>query len=273
MIKKVYILFVFFLTIYILSKFNKVDTKPISIDIKNISKQENYKNANEKDLIIEKFNTQRKEVLSIFYPKISIKADVLKLDASLKYEKKLNFRMITNSIIGKESDIGSNENDFWFWSRQMDPPYLFYSNHDNLIKTRLRTPFNPKWLVKNLGIDEIKNYDKCFNYQGYYAVATFDKNNYGKKITIIDLIDLEKNAFYGHYIYNSYDEMMVSSEVKEYYYIEGSYYPKTIYINWFEENISVIWNLCQPQINVQFNENSWKMPSNYKKINLLDYKP
>lgn len=272
MIKKVYILFVFFLTIFILFNFNKADVKPIDIDLNQIDNSKMLEKP-VKNEIIEKINAKNRLINSISYNKIEIKADLIKLTAILSYEKKLNFRMITNSFLGKESDLGSNDSNFWFWSRQMNPPYLFYSNHENLHKTRLRTPFNPKWMIKILGINEIDEYDACFLYkENLFAIVKYDKNNYNKKITLIDLIDIEKNAFYGHYIFNSYNEMMVAAEVKDYYYIDGSAVPKTIYINWIEENLNVIWNLSKPSLNQNLSKENWLMPNNYKKVDLIDYK-
>ena len=44
--------------------------------------------------------------------------------------------MISNSFLGKETDVGSNEKQFWFWSKRMKPSVLFYSEHENLNKTK-----------------------------------------------------------------------------------------------------------------------------------------
>lgn len=271
MIKKDILLFcfIFIFSILILINYNKTSHVPQSIKISNIK----YEKKEEINPLIIKLNDKNNKISSISYNESKIYLDGINVKANINYEKNLNFRMISKSIFGVESDIGSNENEFWFWSKRMKPSYLFYSDHKDLKKTRLRTPFNPHWMMQILGVNEIKTFDKSFYYKEYLAIASYDENNYGSKITRVQLLDIEKNCFFAHYIFNSYDELIVSAEVSEYYSVGEFNVPKSIDINWIEENLHIKWELGQPTINKKIDLNHWKMPKNYQKINLTEYIP
>ena len=105
--------------------------------------------------IIEAINLKNSKIKTFYCDDIKIKA-IKKLTVNLKgkiyFEKDKNFRMFTSSILGKESDIGSNDNQFWFWSRKMNPPALHYAKYEDIYKTRLKTPFHPIWTIECLGI-------------------------------------------------------------------------------------------------------------------------
>lgn len=265
--KKALTLFCFILFLLFLTNFKKNDYINHEIKIKDI-KTENKAEVNP---IINKLNVQNNKIDSIYYSNNSMLVDGIGLKSSIFYEKDLNFRMISTSFLGKETDVGSNKNQFWFWSKRMKPPVLFYSDHENLHKTRLKTPFNPNWMIQILGISKIDDFDNCFYYKNYLAVTVEDKNNYNEKITKLQLIDINKNCFFGHYIYNSKDELVISAEVESYYCVNGIYLPKKIQINWQEENVKIRWDLSSPIINEKIKAELWKMPNYSKKIDLNGY--
>lgn len=270
MIKKAALFcFIFIFSLLIVINYNKINHIPEPIKINEIK----YEKKEETNPFVVKLNEKNNRISSISYDESKIYLDGINLKANINYSKNLNFRMISRSIFGIESDIGSNGEEFWFWSKRMKPSYLFYSNHSDLKKTRLRTPFNPHWMMQILGVNEIKTFDKSFYYKEYLAIVSYDENNYGSKITRIQLLNTKKNCFFAHYIFNSYDELIVSAEVSEYYSVGEFNVPKLININWIEENLQVKWQLGNPTINKKINPNYWKMPTNYQKMNLTEYIP
>jgi hypothetical protein len=61
-------------------------------------------------------------------------------------------------------DLGSNNQEFWYWISKNDPPYLFHCAHQDYAQARARMPFpfQPDWIVEALGMLE---YDPSRNYQ------------------------------------------------------------------------------------------------------------
>jgi len=76
------------------------------------------------------------------------------LDAKLVCAKPKNFRM--NAFFGGSQmvDMGSNDQEFWFWISKADPPYLYHCSYDdfNAGRARLQLPFQPGWVMEALGM-------------------------------------------------------------------------------------------------------------------------
>jgi hypothetical protein len=277
MIKNDYLILIFFSFLICASFLYKKNTqihKPELLDISKLNQKisDNINNIDFNKDLITSYNIKKNNINSIYYENISSTINGININSELIYEKPLNFRMISKSIFGIETDVGSNDNFFWFWSKRIENKPLYYSDHKNLKKTYLRTIFNPSWMSEILGINEITS-GKLLSYNtNYLANIQEDVNNTGRKIIKVKLIDLHKNALFGSYIYNMYDEIMISAEIVEYHLIEDNYYPKKIVINWFEENIQMNWNMSIPKINQKFNKNNFLIPNIKNKIDLKDYK-
>lgn len=69
-------------------------------------------------------------------------------------QKNKNFRM-KGQVAGQPAvDIGSNENEFWFWISKAEPPYLYHCSYADLARggIRLPFPFQPEWVMEALGM-------------------------------------------------------------------------------------------------------------------------
>jgi hypothetical protein len=79
-------------------------------------------------------------------------------------QKPKSFRMTAELAGNTEVDIGSNDQEFWYWIRRNEPPYLFHCSHDEFAKGRvnLQVPFQPEWIMEALGMAE---YDPTKPYQ------------------------------------------------------------------------------------------------------------
>jgi len=222
--------------------------------------------------IIEAINTRNASINSVSC-NVDIRAThqfTVKLTAVIRHEKKLRFRMQTNSVLGRESDIGSNDTHFWFWSKRMDPPYLFFGRHENLMKSRLRTPFNPEWLVELLGVGDI-NYQNAFVVRNGKLVAILQPktSTNGEQITKVTLIDPERMVVVGHYLYDSADKLIASAEVESLLTTNtGHIVPRKLKMIWHEEGVLVEWTLRDIRINAPQSPSSWQMPDVRQKMEL-----
>jgi len=71
-------------------------------------------------------------------------------------QKPRNFRMGADVLGKQEVDMGSNDQEFWFWIAKNDPPYLYHCSYDDLNRgnIRLRFPFQPDWIMEAMGLSE-----------------------------------------------------------------------------------------------------------------------
>ena len=81
--------------------------------------------------------------------------------ASIVVEAPRNLRLrVANPLSGGEAvDIGSNEQQFWFWAKDSRPANVLVCSHDQIAAatqvTTLPLPFRPDWLMEVLGVAPI----------------------------------------------------------------------------------------------------------------------
>lgn len=95
----------------------------------------------------------------------SVKSDGLYMDckannqsvgliANMICEKPRNFRL--RGVLAGQSacDIGSNNEEFWYWIKQDNPPFLYHCSYDAMAQgnVRLPFPFQPDMVVAALGM-------------------------------------------------------------------------------------------------------------------------
>src|SRR5439155_23433913 len=97
----------------------------------------------------------------------SIESRDVQLDASMKWEtfgltgvmvcqKPRNFRLMAKAASMSMADVGSNQDEFWFWVGKSDPPYLFHCSHQDFAQGRsqVKFPLQPDWVMVALGMAE-----------------------------------------------------------------------------------------------------------------------
>lgn len=190
----------------------------------------------------------------------------LNLSSALYYEKPRSFRMIISSRFAKEIDIGSSNIYFWFYSRRMRPEALYFARHDDHHRTRLRTPFDPNWIIECLNLEPIN--DTMYPHGEYLITKEYFVNNLGIRVYRIRLIDPKINAVIGNYIYDLDGNVIVSSEVVEFQNVEGFQLPKRVRIYWAEENVILNWEYSNIIINEALSPKLWVVPHHRNRINM-----
>jgi hypothetical protein len=77
------------------------------------------------------------------------------LHGQLMCQQPRNFRLSASSVIKTEVDLGSNQDEFWFWVARNQPPYQYHCAYKDLEQGRVRQmpfPFQPDWLLEVLGM-------------------------------------------------------------------------------------------------------------------------
>jgi hypothetical protein len=99
-------------------------------------------------------NTQR--VRSYMAPQaVLVVPGVPRLSARLACEPPRRFRLqAQTSITGPELDIGSNDDLFWIWLRQHQPPITAFCRHDQYARSQARRllPIRADWMPELLGL-------------------------------------------------------------------------------------------------------------------------
>ncbi len=71
-------------------------------------------------------------------------------------QKPRNFRLNARAAGTPMVDLGSNQQEFWFWIAKSEPPYLFHCSHQDFAQGRAKMafPFQPDWIMAALGMAE-----------------------------------------------------------------------------------------------------------------------
>lgn len=79
-------------------------------------------------------------------------------------QKPRNFRLNAKVVGNVEVDMGSNQEEFWYWIKRAEPPYLYHCSYQDFARGNVRMPFpfQPDWVMEALGMAE---YDPTRQYQ------------------------------------------------------------------------------------------------------------
>ena len=194
----------------------------------------------------------------------------LKVNGFIYYESPNNFKFIVTGILNKikEVDIGSNNQLFWFWSKDSD--CLFYANHADFSKSLLKTPLNPKWIIETFNFNPIElNYNcEILKLNGNLAVSEKRLGTLGETVKKITLFNSDGDEIIGHYLYDINDNLIISTEIIESHKINGFKIPKKIVIQWNVEKIYLEIEIFDPKINEKNDPQHWELPNITPKINI-----
>jgi hypothetical protein len=86
-----------------------------------------------------------------------------------------NFRLQSYVVGNEEVDIGSNNQEFWFWIKRAPQPYVYHCSYADFPEVAKRGampfPFQPEWVVEALGMAE---YDPKAKYEVNESKTTYD---------------------------------------------------------------------------------------------------
>jgi hypothetical protein len=75
--------------------------------------------------------------------------------AKMMSMKPRSFLMTASALGNSMLDLGSNDNEFWFWFSKAPEPYQFYCSYKDFEEgkvTRFPFPFQPDWIMESLGM-------------------------------------------------------------------------------------------------------------------------
>lgn len=178
--------------------------------------------------LVEFLNANARRVQAIQCNKVAMDCmqgnQAVGLDGQLVCQKPRNFRLKARVVGQPAVDIGSNENEFWYWISKADPPYVFHCDYPELAKGNVRMPFpfQPDMVVAALGIqdyDPAKQYEVKANPRTYELIeqTTSLQGQPVKKITVFDRMQTTGNRpqVIGHVLKDAQGKEICSATVYE----------------------------------------------------------
>jgi len=213
--------------------------------------------------LINRINVKNSKIKSIVSDNIEIQINGFRLFARMLYEKDRKFNMKIRSFLGKEVEIGSNNDSFWFWSKRMKPPYLHYASYKNLYNCGLKEAFHPLWMMESLSVGNVVSDAIIKSSQRYLLIIERRKSTSNSIVTKVTLIDKKNELIIGHYLMDDLG-FIASAEIQHF----NNLVPDKIVIIWHRENVTLYWNIYNIRINQNIDPYNWQMPYYKNKINM-----
>ncbi len=160
------------------------------------------------------------------------------LRATLDFDRPHRVRLIAEtSFTGRELDLGSNDEVFWVWMKQMQPPTVFYGRHDQFYQSYAQhiLPVPPHWLVEAIGLvylDPAGMHDQPYAARpGIFQVRTRLPTQHGELTRILD-IDAQRAWIVQQQLFDSQGQKLASASASETRYdpIQGVSLPGNVHV-------------------------------------------
>lgn len=169
------------------------------------------------------------------------------LTAKLACEKPQSFRMAAFFSGSQMVDMGSNDQEFWFWISKADPPYLYHCAYSdfNAGRARLPLPFQPEWVMEALGmahydpatcrvVDRGRNIQIVQNARGPNGQPV-------TKVTLVNRNAANQVQVVGHQLIDARGKMICEARVMKLQKdpTGGGVLPELVSLNWPAERITL----------------------------------
>ena len=101
------------------------------------------------------------------------------LTGHLVAQKPHSFRMGAKTLGNPQVDLGSNDQEFWYWISKANPPYQVFCSYKDLNEGRVRQmpiPFQPEWIMEAMGLGPYGPADKYALEQDGKSIRLVEKS-------------------------------------------------------------------------------------------------
>ena len=193
------------------------------------------------------------------------------LKAHIALEKPRRFRLLAERpFAGEAADLGSNDEEFWYWLAQNEPAELFFIRHDDYARAagRLPIPFDPYWVIEALGVsplDDDLTYDGPVEWApGRLLLSRTYTSPQGERVTKRVLVDNCTGWVREQYLYDEAGELLASAIASghEHDPSYGAVVPRRVQLEWPQQDLRLDIRLKDVQVNEDLSGSPdlWKKP-------------
>jgi hypothetical protein len=166
---------------------------------------------------------------------------------------RLNAKLMNNTIV----DMGSNNQEFWWWISKADPPYLFHCTYDDFARSqgRIQLPFQPDWVIEALGMmeyDPHKQHQLASNGNKLELIEE-TVSPQGKPVRKITTLVRSENRVQvtAHILEDNRHKPICSAMITQVQQdrTTGAFLPKVVELKWPSENVRMKMILPDIQVN------------------------
>lgn len=213
-------------------------------------------------------NTERVESWRASRIRIHAQGVMFPLQGRIAVERGNHVRLEVTSPRGGEVDIGSNDEQFWVWSREMKPAFVT-CKHENTeaVRRSYGIPFETEWLMEALGVAPIPT-------EGMTLETSPTKNEMrlvqqvvtarGHQLRRALLIDLKKGGVVTEHSLYDYDGNRIAiAKLGAHYYDKqsGAVLPHRVTLDWPKNQMAVTMEFGKIDVNpTSIPSQVWELP-------------
>jgi hypothetical protein len=164
------------------------------------------------------------------------------ISGKLACQRPRYFRMQADVVGRTEADIGSNNEEFWYWIKRGDP-YLVHCSYQDLTNgVRIPFPFQPDWVMEALGISEYESdaaaYTLLPNGRTFQLVQN-TRNLQGQPVRKVTEFNPSTLHVTGHIIQDERGKEICRAQIREHQEIAGVILPRRISFSYPAEKLKI----------------------------------
>jgi hypothetical protein len=177
------------------------------------------------------------------------------LSANVAFQRPRSFRLIAQTFIGREIDLGSNDELLWFWIKHAQPPALFFCRHDQFAASAARQviPVEPEWLIEAFGVVTFNPADQLEGPSpvGKGRVRVVSRSRAPGGVTRVTIIDDSRGLVLEQHLYDARSVHLATAILSKHTSdpASGAKLPRHIEIQWPTAKFELSVDMADVQIN------------------------
>lgn len=203
-------------------------------------------------------------------------------DGTIIVEAPHSFRMRVSHPIGggEELDVGSNNDEFWIWQKEMNPPAVLTAHHEDMDMAlqHFKIPFQPDWIMEVLGVIPIdgSQYElRTVPGSRHVELITDSRGANGEPLVKIIQVDPRRSWVIGHELRGTGNKLVASAKFQGHRAEppSGVILPREIYIDWPDAELNLKISLKHVEVNPPQTPGAWQLPHKpgFQKLDMGDY--
>ena len=185
------------------------------------------------------------------------------ISAMMQCQAPRNFMLSGLALGNPVVEIGSNNKEFWFWSSQINPPYLYHCAYDNLAQgVKVPFPFQPDMVLTALGLspyDATKQYSMQITEnkgrQKFIELterALSPENKPIQKVTVFNYTTVTKPSepqVVAHIVKDDKGNVICAATIRSVQRVgdTGPIIPQMVEFNWPEQKMKMTMRIYNPK--------------------------
>jgi hypothetical protein len=186
----------------------------------------------------------------------------MEVPAKMVCQRPRSFRLQASMAGSPLADIGSNNDEFWFWMGKSEDPYVFHCTYEDFGAGRVQLdnfPFQPEWVMEVLGMgtyDTHKQYQLVAARNGTLELAEQTRGADGKavrKVTVVQVVGSQYRVI-GHKLLSANGRDLICSAMVQKLARDpatGAIVPSCVQLSWEAQRMKMKLTLNDLQVNPQ----------------------